>query len=261
MRLAARAVANHLGSTADEIRKALPKAQTALFSVAYGTFEGLNLVAAELKEFLGRHGRLRAILDIDRHFTDPFLIDDLYTMPGDVGCKLFGPRIKNPSVLESVAFHSKIYYFDDTRDATAIVGSSNLSTGGLIRNYETSIVLHGEIEHPVFVSLRKIFDDFWGNPNAIDTSLYPKFREAYAIAYAKAKVLNPRPGIPMDIPLEVEPEVLAELQQEFGISKEKIIHNTSAYIAGLIAGGLKSIDLTSRTLEIKFQRGIVNPTN
>jgi HKD family nuclease len=257
----ARPIANHTLTAAAQIREFLPRAHNALFAVAYGTFDGLSTFGPQLGDFLGRHGKFKAILDVDRHFTDPLLIDDLYTMPGDIECKLFAPRIKNPSIAHGPAFHPKIYYFDDNKQAAAIVGSSNLSLGGLERNYESSLVIQGDFEDPVFVELRALFEAFWNNPDAIHTSVYPKFREAYAEAYKKARLLNPRPGIPLEVPLAIEPSVLAELQAAFGKSKDEVIIAVGSYLAGLISGGLASIDFATRTISIKIQRGTLNRGN
>lgn len=41
--------------------------------------------------------------------------------------------------------HTKIYYFENEKTYTAIIGSANLTNGGLKKNEELSIELNGDI--------------------------------------------------------------------------------------------------------------------
>jgi HKD family nuclease len=46
---------------------------------------------------------------------------------------------------ESRYLHSKLYYFEHGGEYTAIIGSANITYGGLVRNEELSVRIEGEI--------------------------------------------------------------------------------------------------------------------
>jgi len=55
----------------------------------------------------------------------------------------------------SRALHTKIYYFETDDAYTAVIGSANITKGGLSTNEELSVVLRGIQGDPVFLELQK----------------------------------------------------------------------------------------------------------
>jgi phosphatidylserine/phosphatidylglycerophosphate/cardiolipin synthase-like enzyme len=53
------------------------------------------------------------------------------------------------------ALHTKIYYFETDDAYTAVIGSANITKGGLSTNEELSVVLRGIQGDPVFLELQK----------------------------------------------------------------------------------------------------------
>lgn len=49
--------------------------------------------------------------------------------------------------------HSKIYYFEDKESYTAIIGSANLTKGGLGNNEELSVLLSGKINSNDYLNI------------------------------------------------------------------------------------------------------------
>ena len=64
-------------------------------------------------------------------------------------------------------FHPKMYVFSNNRNAEVIIGSGNLTRGGLFENYEASIALTLDLtdadDHALFTSLEVILDGY-SNP-------------------------------------------------------------------------------------------------
>jgi hypothetical protein len=75
-------------------------------------------------------------------------------------------------------FHAKIFIFDDA----ALVGSSNLTEGGLFANREATIRLNAETDADRLEEVRAIFFDLWGAAEALTTPISSKFRSARSTA-------------------------------------------------------------------------------
>jgi HKD family nuclease len=247
----------------DAVDLLLRKSDSAFFAVAYGTHPGLGLLSGAVKDFLGRGGRFRSILDVDRHFTDPDLIDDLCTTPGDVECRLYAPRIKRLSEGEqNRAFHSKIYYFEREGLSSAIIGSSNLSPGGLERNHECDLLLEGESSSQIFRNIQELLSSYWDNPAILLAKEFESFREQYAEAYKKAKVRSPRPGVSLEAPLPVDSDSIQALQDALDESKRGYGLAIASYLAGLFAGGKRLlVDVKAHTVRFTSDRGLLNKGN
>lgn len=61
--------------------------------------------------------------------------------------RMVGPR--------SRALHTKIYYFESGDEYTAVIGSANITKGGLSANEELSVTLQGTRGDPLFLDLQR----------------------------------------------------------------------------------------------------------
>jgi hypothetical protein len=80
-------------------------------------------------------------------------------------------------------FHPKLYVVEGRETATAIVGSGNMTMGGLYENYEAGLVLdldrHDEQHEALLASLRSYYDALLGTAGAcrpLDTALIDALR-------------------------------------------------------------------------------------
>jgi hypothetical protein len=71
-------------------------------------------------------------------------------------------------------FHAKIYIFD----AAAMLGSSNLTDGGLLSNREATILLEDADDPDAIVELRAVFKDLWEHARALTPEILKRFVEA-----------------------------------------------------------------------------------
>ncbi len=109
-------------------------------SVAFARWSGLHLIDAELQSFLSRRGHsLEAFVGVDLGGTTLEALTYLAELPRS---KVFVVR----SGMSHVMFHPKVYALSGPEAWCAIVGSSNLSTGGLIANIESSLLVEGTNE-------------------------------------------------------------------------------------------------------------------
>lgn len=74
-----------------------------------------------------------------------------------------------------MTFHPKIYYFETGENATVIIGSSNCTDGGLIRNQEASFLMHGDKDNETIVAVRQQIEKWFEQ----GTQITPEFVANY----------------------------------------------------------------------------------
>lgn len=261
MRLRAELLLNDRETIGGTIAKLLGSHNEAFFAVAYGTYNAVELLGQghALELFARTGGRLRAVFDVDRHFTDPELIDELCTIPGDVECRLYGPRIRGVHAPHHVFdFHPKVYYFESKGRAAAVVGSANFSLGGLSSNCEVAVLLDGARDEVVFRNLKQYLEKVWTLPALISVDQYEKFRDEYGRAYRAARAKEQRRGVLEDIPLVQVDQDVVRLKKALEATQEESAQPTIAYVLGLVAGGIVGIDRTTREVVLELRRGVLN---
>lgn len=157
---ATRAVLQHQGAlavTLDAIERHLTSPNLLRFriAVAYARWDGLGLLSSNIEKLLGRGGSFELIVGIENGVTTPDAL--LY---GLVLEKRFPKRVTTRAIVDEYAnsiMHTKLYEFHSAQETTALIGSANLTGGGLVRNTELSIettVTQGS-------HLQRELDDTW----------------------------------------------------------------------------------------------------
>ena len=153
-------------SIRNELRQALRwnDAHTAWFAVAWAKRSGLRLIESDLRVAGRTGGSLRILIGVDQHggtieglklaqalSTEARVYHDANTSP---------PR----------TFHPKLYVVEGLHRARAIVGSGDLTAGGLRTNYELALRLgldlKDQADDDVREQLRSWFDTRWSQPEA-----------------------------------------------------------------------------------------------
>lgn len=163
--------------------------------VAWARFGGLRRFKAEFEAFQGRGGRLRAIVGIDEGgATRPGLslalelADEVY---------VFHDR-------QARTFHPKVYLAEGPAQAILLVGSSNMTAGGLFSNYEASLEaefeLPGEEGAEALVDARTYVDTLIEDEHLclpLDEALLDRLVEdpRYAIAGGERRTRSPGPSV------------------------------------------------------------------
>lgn len=133
-------------AVADEINTRLGNGRyrTFRFAVAFARWSGLHLIDAELRAFASRpRNRMDGFVGIDLGGTTIEALTYLSELPN--------ARVRVVrSGMSHVVFHPKVYAFDGPKGWAVVVGSSNLTTGGLYSNIESYLVVEGTAEdHPI----------------------------------------------------------------------------------------------------------------
>jgi HKD family nuclease len=118
-----------------------PGLQRVRIATAYARWDGLGLISSELEKMLAQGGRLETIYGAGNGVTTPdSLLYGLYLK------ELYPSRVVPLLVEDKFAnsiFHPKLFAFKFPTFSVAVVGSANLTGGGLVRNSEVAVQIRG----------------------------------------------------------------------------------------------------------------------
>ena len=121
---------------------------------AFLNFTGLPI----LEKYLKKHSHtksIRILLDEEFHpdlETKKALLHKLSELP-NTEVRLFSDKEK--------LFHAKIYFFKGVDKIEVVVGSSNLTAGGLLHNVEMNALFVTGVNDPEITRLRTIYENYW----------------------------------------------------------------------------------------------------
>lgn len=134
-------------------------AQGSMLAAPYFTDAGRVLDAAKG----GRPVRLLVGLNVA---TSPFELERVHGVPG-LAVRYLTSR-----------FHAKIYIFDDV----VLLGSSNLTDGGMTRNREAVVRLDGERDAEAVEEVKQLFRDLWESAAVLTAEKLALFKRSWSAA-------------------------------------------------------------------------------
>jgi HKD family nuclease len=140
------------GALVKLLKTELSRARKFCFGMALITQNGLDLISSSMESCLEAGGRGRVLFGIDLP-TEPAAIENLCTIQRKYKRGFELRRFQSGRTF----FHPKLSIFT-RQDATkaAVIGSSNLTGGGLSTNYETNVFLD---DRKVVIQLLEYFDE------------------------------------------------------------------------------------------------------
>jgi HKD family nuclease len=122
------------------INQELQNAQSVRIAIAFLKYSGIKVIEKSLDQCLKNNGSVEIIAGLDFKTTDPqsmhYLIQLQKTTP-NLKFYCYGDKDVNKN---NIVFHPKIYLFQGKRETTGIVGSTNLTGGGLMTNFEANVI-------------------------------------------------------------------------------------------------------------------------
>jgi len=103
---------------------------------AYASEEGVKEIQSILSSLKSRKGTVSAIVGFDPRQTNSRAIRELIRRFPKGGLTVMGAS--------NCAFHPKVYILDGERHVVAVIGSHNLTIGGLLQNWEASVIIVAE---------------------------------------------------------------------------------------------------------------------
>lgn len=139
------------------INQELQNANTAKMAVAFLKYSGVKVIEKSLDHCLKNNGSVEIIAGLDFKTTDPQSMHyfiQLQKQISNLKFYCYGDKEENKT---DVIFHPKIYLFEKGRETTGIVGSTNLTRGGLLTNFEVNVVIK-ETKPLYFSQLEAIYN-------------------------------------------------------------------------------------------------------
>ena len=130
----------------DALQEACSDAELVRVAVAFARGSGLD-AAPELDRAASRGAEVRMLAGVDFQLTDLATVDRFQRPPSAARVYLA------PYGADQTTFHPKVYIAQKGRRATATIGSSNLTGGGLVTNVEANVVLRGSVDEPAIAEV------------------------------------------------------------------------------------------------------------
>lgn len=123
-------------------------------AVAFITASGLQSIL-HLLQRVARKGRVRILTGLYQGFTEPKALALLLREQAESESRIA------VRICRDKRFHWKSYFLIGSRSATAIVGSSNMTSEGLTERGELNLVLSAQREARPFCTVHSAFENYW----------------------------------------------------------------------------------------------------
>jgi superfamily II DNA or RNA helicase/SOS-response transcriptional repressor LexA len=221
----------------------------------------INLLQRHIEKFLARGGQLQILTSTMNCFNDPDDLIHLVKLFPNLELKVFYPDNENVDFKKQPPpFHIKCFLFSKPDGHNSLViGSSNMTGGGLLNNEEWNYYSNSEINlafeqcssKTVFEKAREDFQDYWQQQSVF---LNNSFLEAYRKHFKKREIIR-RLQLELEVDFEksVKPSprpaqkyALCELAQrrKQGIKKAAVIAATGLGKTHLAAFDFEQSKLT-----------------
>jgi len=159
------------------INQEITSSKNVRIAVAFMKMTGLRVIEESLNNCLNKKGTIEIIAGLDFKTTDPqaikFLID-LRKSFSNLSFYCFGDKNENHT---DIVFHPKIYLFNNNKECTSIIGSTNLTGGGLTSNFEVNTIIK-EDKPEYFSQLETIYNSIKFTPSIFEPD------EEYLMGYS-----------------------------------------------------------------------------
>ena len=158
---------------------------------------GLNYIMPEVRRILEGEGSVHLIHGADFRITDPQAVRSLVELSTQYGEMSYFVHF-DWSLSTRHMFHPKLYITtSEYLRYCAIIGSSNLTRGGMVGNVEVNAIVRGECSDEPIIQCLDIFESMLANDALMQPDL--TFVEHYEHLYEKARELPIREEPPADL--------------------------------------------------------------
>lgn len=154
--------------------------------VAFAKMSGWKEMKASLEKALSKGMTARLAVGLDFYHTDPALLRSLFRLSKKHDLELYLSNSES-------TFHPKIYAFEYDDECKVVVGSANFTQGGLLQNYEASVLIDDE-SGKMMEKITDHFDDLTDNDEIVLATklLIDDYAKEHAINAAWARFARRR---------------------------------------------------------------------
>ena len=142
----------------ESLLQAMAKSNRLRIAVAFVSTGGISLLEQGLQDCISRNCYIEFILGIDLYVTDSKALQNLYQLSkANQNIKLYCYRASNYEDNSEAIYHPKLYIADQTSVVTIIIGSSNLTEGGLRSNVEFNVLIKSEPDSSIVSKVHEMY--------------------------------------------------------------------------------------------------------
>ncbi len=172
-----------------ELSAEISKSSDVKVAVAFLKFSGYDLIKENIFECLDNGGKLEFMVGLDFNTTEAKAIKALQEIESRnpmMRCYCFSNALKD----DTPVFHPKLYLLNNGSLATVIVGSSNLTGGGLKNNIEVNAIIRADIGDEVISDIYGLYNRIrfrskLFKPDADYLKNYERIRQTFKKEYRK----------------------------------------------------------------------------
>ncbi|HEC62067.1 MAG TPA: hypothetical protein ENI27_07420, partial [bacterium] len=184
-------------SIIDLIKRELESSRVLYIASAFCTRSMLNLFVDPFLSFSARGGRLRLLTSVMNNFNNLEDLEQFCSIVPNMELRIFYPASSGDRRDFSVApppFHLKCYLFEkESGDHSLLIGSSNLTGGGMLNNHEWNYFSNSEVNLPLdrirspFERAKDEYNHYW----LLDTiPVSREFLEIYRPRWERTRALR-----------------------------------------------------------------------
>lgn len=167
---------NEEQSHVKELCKCLKESQKAYISVAFLKMSGLSLIMDALKKFLSNNGELQIIAGQNFGLTEPEALTCLFDLlKNHSESKLYLYKAASADCI----FHPKMYLFESKKDGKIILGSANMTKGGISSNNEVSISFECKLDSEIWKQSISTFNTYISNSEPATLLAIAQYKSFY----------------------------------------------------------------------------------
>ena len=150
-----RIIDNQKKTMYDVLSNCIEKSQVIRIAVAFAQNSGFRLIKEALNEFFKSGGKATILIGLDFHTTDPVVLRELLSYREAGYCLDF--YCMHGKQKELLVYHPKLYLFNNGDNVVSIIGSSNLSKGGLLDNVELNVEISMKDTEEIYSDLTESY--------------------------------------------------------------------------------------------------------
>jgi HKD family nuclease len=156
--------------------------------VAFAKSSGLKMILDDMEAALEKGLEARFVVGLDFYQTDPDVLKKLFVLSNKYKLSLFISNLEANS-----NFHPKVYAFQYKNRSHIVIGSANLTGGGLLNNHEASILIN-DTSNKLLSSIGRQIDQLiaWEEVVPADKALIDSYEKRHAIYKVQQGLINRR---------------------------------------------------------------------
>ena len=170
------------------LKTLLSSAENFQCMIAFARQSGSKILIDELKKRLNNNLTARFVIGLDFYQTDPSLLEKLLMLSKKHDLELYISKEGTQST-----FHPKVFVFKNQNESHAMVGSANLTGGGMEHNYESSVLVK-DVNGKLFQAIDNEIEALIENEEIVIATpdLISSYAKRHAIYNAQIKLAGRR---------------------------------------------------------------------